>query len=92
MWNCRGGRNALHIQGKTSGNGIHFGELLSEQRRKCTSACTFPEGTFDDWKPIIEPASPEECAMIEERAKEYETNPGSFVPWKKIRRGNRKGI
>jgi hypothetical protein len=24
--------------------------------------------------------------MIEERAKEYETNPGSFVPWKEIRR------
>jgi hypothetical protein len=41
----------------------------------------------DYWKPVIEPASPEECAMIEERAKEYETNPDSFVPWKKIRRG-----
>ncbi|MDR0389999.1 MAG: hypothetical protein LBH73_08005 [Spirochaetaceae bacterium] len=43
--------------------------------------------TEEYWKPIIEPASPEECAMIEERAKEYETNPGSFVPWKKVRRG-----
>jgi hypothetical protein len=23
--------------------------------------------------------------MIEERAKEYDTNPGSFIPWKEIR-------
>jgi hypothetical protein len=41
--------------------------------------------TEEYWKPVIEPASPEECAMIQARAKEYETNPGSFVPWKKIR-------
>jgi hypothetical protein len=43
--------------------------------------------TDEYWKPVIEPASPEECAMIETRAKEYETNPDSFIPWKKVRRG-----
>jgi hypothetical protein len=43
--------------------------------------------TDEYWKPVIEPASPEECAMVEERVKEYETNPDSFIPWKKIRRG-----
>ena len=29
---------------------------------------------------IIEPASPEECEMIDERVKEYYENPSSFVP------------
>jgi hypothetical protein len=31
----------------------------------------------------IEPASPEEAAMIDKRVKEYEKNPSSFVPRKK---------
>jgi isoleucyl-tRNA synthetase len=43
--------------------------------------------TEEYWKPVVEPASPEECAMIEERAKEYETNPASFIAWRKIRQG-----
>lgn len=42
--------------------------------------------TDEYWKPVIEPASPEETAMIEERIKEYETDPSSFIPWTKARR------
>ena len=37
----------------------------------------------DYWKPVIEPASPEEAAMIDERVKEYEKDPSSFIPFKK---------
>jgi len=37
----------------------------------------------DYWKPITEPTSPEEAAMIDERVKEYEKDPSSFVPRKK---------
>jgi hypothetical protein len=32
----------------------------------------------------IEPASPEECAMVEERVKEFYENPASFVPLESI--------
>jgi len=39
----------------------------------------------DYWKPVIEPASPEEAAMIDERVKEYEKNPSSFVPRRKTK-------
>ena len=31
------------------------------------------------WEPVIEPASPEELAMIEKGMKEYEKNPESFI-------------
>jgi hypothetical protein len=31
---------------------------------------------------IIEPASPEECAMVEERVREYHENPSSFISLK----------
>jgi len=34
----------------------------------------------DYWKPVIEAASPEEIKMIDERMKDYETDPSSFVP------------
>jgi len=34
----------------------------------------------DYWKPIIEFASPEEAAMIDERMKDYEKDPTSFTP------------
>ncbi|MCL2831565.1 MAG: hypothetical protein FWD78_00205 [Treponema sp.] len=34
----------------------------------------------DYWKPVIEPASPEEIEMIDERMKDYENDPSSFVP------------
>jgi len=34
----------------------------------------------DYWKPVIEPASPEEVAMIDERMKEYEKDPSCFAP------------
>ena len=37
----------------------------------------------DYWKPVIEPASPEEIAMCDERMKDYEKNPASFVPFKR---------
>ena len=37
----------------------------------------------DYWKPVIEPASPEEAAMIDKRVKEYEKDPSSFVPRRK---------
>ena len=36
----------------------------------------------DYWKPVIEAASPEEIAMIDERMKDYETDPASFSPLK----------
>jgi hypothetical protein len=32
------------------------------------------------WNPIIEQASPEEIAMIDERMKDYENDPSSFAP------------
>ena len=37
----------------------------------------------DYWKPITEPASPEEAAMIDKRVKEYEKDPSSFILRKK---------
>jgi len=39
----------------------------------------------DYWKPVIEPASPEEIAMCDERIEEYKKDPSSFVPRKKRR-------
>ncbi|MDR2734460.1 MAG: hypothetical protein LBC99_07450 [Spirochaetota bacterium] len=38
----------------------------------------------DYWKPVIEQASPEEIAMIDEQMKDYEKNPSSFIPLEKI--------
>ena len=37
----------------------------------------------DYWKPVIEPASPEEIAMCDERIREYEKDPSCFIPRKK---------
>jgi hypothetical protein len=37
----------------------------------------------DYWKPVTEPASKKEIAMIEKRMKEYEKNPSCFVPHKR---------
>ena len=37
------------------------------------------------WKPVIEPASPEEAAMIDERMKDYEKDPSSFIPLSRIK-------
>jgi hypothetical protein len=37
------------------------------------------------WKPVIEPASLDEIAMIDERMKDYEKDPSSFVPLESIR-------
>ena len=34
----------------------------------------------DYWKPVIEPATPEEIEMIDERMKEYEKDPSCFAP------------
>ena len=31
------------------------------------------------WKPVIEPANPEEIAAIDERMKDYEHDPSSFI-------------
>jgi hypothetical protein len=39
----------------------------------------------DYWKPVIEPASPEEAAMIDERMKDYEADPSSFVALENIK-------
>jgi hypothetical protein len=39
----------------------------------------------DYWKPVIEPASPEEIAIIEEGEKDYERDPSSFVPLSSIK-------
>ena len=41
------------------------------------------ENAEDYWKPVIEPASPEEIAMCDERMKDYEKDPASFAPLKK---------
>ena len=37
--------------------------------------------TEDYWKPIIEPATPEEIAMINERMKDFEKGSASFIPF-----------
>jgi len=37
----------------------------------------------DYWKPVTEPASPKESKMINERLKDYEADPSSFVPFKR---------
>ena len=37
----------------------------------------------DYWKPVTEPASKKEIAMIEKRMKDYEEDPSCFVPFKK---------
>ena len=34
----------------------------------------------DYWKPVIEPASPEEIVLAEDRMKDYERDPSSFIP------------
>jgi len=34
----------------------------------------------DYWKPVIEPANQEEIEMIDERMKDYESDPSSFSP------------
>ncbi|GHU03030.1 hypothetical protein FACS1894147_06260 [Spirochaetia bacterium] len=36
--------------------------------------------------PVMEAASEDEAAMIEEVAAEYRANPSSFTPWAKVRR------
>ncbi|MCL2411217.1 MAG: hypothetical protein FWC97_06185 [Treponema sp.] len=38
----------------------------------------------DYWKPVTEPASPEEIAMIEKRANEFPSNFVSFKKHKKV--------
>ena len=42
------------------------------------------------WKPHIEAASPEEAAMIDERMKDYDRDPSSFVPWSEVKKGQAK--
>jgi hypothetical protein len=39
----------------------------------------------DYWKPVIEPASPEEIAMIDEGMRKYREHPESFVPLESIK-------
>jgi hypothetical protein len=39
----------------------------------------------DYWKPVIEPASPEEIAMADKRMKDYEKEPSSFISLKDIK-------
>ncbi|MDR1047878.1 MAG: hypothetical protein LBL64_08880 [Treponema sp.] len=41
--------------------------------------------TEEYWKPVIEPASPEEIAMVEERVKDYEKDPESWIPLDSIK-------
>ena len=38
----------------------------------------------------IEPASPEEAAMIDGRMKDYERDPSSFIPWSEVKKGQAK--
>ena len=39
----------------------------------------------DYWKPVIEPASPEEIAMADKRMEDYEKEPPSFISLKDIK-------
>jgi len=39
----------------------------------------------DYWKPVIEPASSEEIAMVDKRMKDYEKDPSSFIRLKDIK-------
>ena len=39
----------------------------------------------DYWKPVIEPAGPEEIAMADKRMKDYEKEPSSFISLKDIK-------
>jgi hypothetical protein len=39
----------------------------------------------DNWKPVIEPAGPEEIAMVEERLKDYETGPSAWIDIRDIK-------
>jgi hypothetical protein len=36
------------------------------------------------WKPVIEPATPEEKDMIDRRMEDYEKDPSSFMPLESI--------
>ena len=45
----------------------------------------------DYWKPVIEPASPEEIKMINKRLRDYEKDPSSFVPFKRRKAASKKG-
>ena len=40
--------------------------------------------TDECWKPVIETASPEEATLINERMKDYEAEPSSFIPLSNI--------
>ena len=63
------------------------------RKELCGYIRTIPERNLTALKPLlsvlaeplflIEPASPEECAMIDKRVKEYEKDPSCFVPRKK---------
>jgi hypothetical protein len=49
-----------------------------------------PEAFFteDYWKPVLETdLIDEENAIIEESLEEYQTDPSSVTPWRKVRRG-----
>ena len=39
---------------------------------------------YDYWKPVIEPADPEEIVKIDEGMEEYRNNPDSFIPLENI--------
>ncbi|MCL2318521.1 MAG: hypothetical protein FWC45_00420 [Treponema sp.] len=39
----------------------------------------------DYWKPVIEPASAKEIKMVDERMKDYEKDPSSFISLEKIK-------
>jgi len=39
----------------------------------------------DHWKPVIEPANAKEIKMVNERMKDYDKDPSSFIPLKNIK-------
>jgi isoleucyl-tRNA synthetase len=41
--------------------------------------------TEEYWKPVIEPADPDEIALIAESVERYHKDPSSFVPLESIR-------
>ena len=55
--------------------GLSYSDALETVKKGMTNQ--------DYWKPVIEPAGPEEIEMVNERLKDYERDPSSFVPFKR---------
>lgn len=55
-------------------------DTISERRLMALSPLLADLAEADDyWKPVIEPASPEEIEMIKEGVREYHEHPENFI-------------